>query len=640
MYSFKYCFFSTLLITTSLIAKNDSTIDATNISFEELLNTEYIPASHIANQLNKASSAVAVVTAQDIKDYGYRTLGEILGSMRGLNVFQNYEYGFLGGRGFSAPGEYAGRIAVLIDGYRADDAMFGQAYFGEDGILDVAMIDRVEYVPGGGSAGYSSGALLGVVNIITKKGSDIDGGEFALGYGSHNSNRKRAAFGKKFDNGLEVLLNASKYDTDGRSFTYNINGIDTTFDKQNSEKNHRIFFKASYENFSLESAWLNREKNIPYYPIWAIESQISFLSTDKSRFTQLKYDNDIVSTLKLSASLWSGEYHYFSHDTVFSSPDIDNSFFDAKWFGGDLKLVSTAWDNHILSFGTEYRNDYSLRYLDNYIEVATNTEYPWEEKYENRQTYSFYAYDEYKLTSSLNLNYGFRYENGYNGYHAISPLLAVIWQAREDTVFKLSSEQTHRRTTVDEGDTPTPEMAKTTELILEQDFAEQTKLVASVFRYHIANRIGWTAQSDIVTKGVEIELEKQWENNMRLKSSYTFQDAKETDTNLTLANSPKHLAKLNLSVPLVSEKLRMGWEMQYVGKRPLSTYDKKEYAPSHTVTNLTFSSHNFIPKSDISFTVRNLMDKKYGDVVNQQGNGDLYYPKDGRTFWFEWRYKF
>ncbi|MEJ2372373.1 MAG: TonB-dependent receptor plug domain-containing protein, partial [Sulfurimonas sp.] len=216
-------FFNTTFL--SAISDQNLSIDATSIDFEQLLQTEYIPASHIANNVNKASSAVAVVTAQDIKDYGYRTLGEILGSMRGLQVFQNYHYNFLGGRGFSAPGEYAGRIAVLIDGYRADDALYGQTYFGRDGLLDVAMIDRVEYIPGGGSAGYSSGALLGVINIITKEGNDIDGGEFAVGYGNHNSKTKRASFGKKFDDGLEILLDASRYNGDGRSFTYNIDGV-------------------------------------------------------------------------------------------------------------------------------------------------------------------------------------------------------------------------------------------------------------------------------------------------------------------------------------------------------------------------------------------------------------------------------
>jgi outer membrane receptor for ferrienterochelin and colicins len=624
----------------SAISDQNLSIDVTDIPFEELLNTEYIPASDIANKVNQASSAVAVVTAQDIEDYGYRTLGEILGSMRGLQVFQNYHYTFLGGRGFSAPGEYAGRIAVLIDGYRADDAMYGQAYLGHDGILDVAMIDRVEYIPGGGSAGYSSGALLGVINIITKKGDDIDGAEFAVGYGTHNSKSIRASFGKKFDNGLEVLLNASEYKTDGRSFTYNINGVDTTFDRQNGDKNHRIFFKVSYENFSLESAWVHRINDVPSYPFFGINSHIPYYTSDESRFTRLKYDKDILSSLKLSTSLWSGEYHYFSRDVVSWAPDIDEFSIDAKWFGGDIKLISTGWDNHTLSFGAEYRNDYGMGWLDNYIEVSTNTVYPWEEKYENRQTYSFYAYDEFKVTPSVNLNYGLRYENGYNGYHAISPQLAILWQVRENTLLKLSSEQTHRRITVGEGDDPTPEMAKTTELVIEQDFEDKTKLVASLFRYHISNRIGWLSQSDIITNGVELELSKQWENKMRLKSSYTFQDAKEVDTDLPLVNSPKHLAKFNLSAPLADEKLRMGLEVQYVGKRALDTFDRKEYVSGHTLTNLTFTSHHFIPNTNISFAIKNLMDKKYGDVVEYQYNGDSTYPQDGRTFWFELEYKF
>ncbi|MEJ2373548.1 MAG: TonB-dependent receptor, partial [Sulfurimonas sp.] len=301
------------------------------------------------------------------------------------------------------------------------------------------------------------------------------------------------------------------------------------------------------------------------------------------------------------------------------------------------------------SFGAEYRYDYGMVCIDDYIKIAPDTEDLSETiNYKDRKTYSFYAYDEFKFTPSLNLNYGFRYENGYNGYHAISPQVAIIWQARENTLLKLSSEHTHRRITVSEGDDPTPETAQTTELVIEQDFADKTKLIASLFHDHISNRIGLTAQPDIVANGVELELTKQWENKMRLKSSYTFQDAKEVDTDLPLINSPKHLAKLNFSVPIVDEKLRMGLEVHYIGKRPLYSDERKEYAPGHTLGNLTLTSHHFIPNTNISFAIKNLMDKKYGDVLapqdsegtEPQDQEGLTYPQDGRTFWLELEYKF
>lgn len=127
------------------LANQDYQTDATSFSLEQLVETKFIPASQIANQISNASSAVSIVTAKDIKAYGYRTLAEILSSMKGLFIPQDTSYSFLGGRGFPS-NQYAGRVIVLIDGYRADDSMFGQAYIGNDGILDVALIERVEYI--------------------------------------------------------------------------------------------------------------------------------------------------------------------------------------------------------------------------------------------------------------------------------------------------------------------------------------------------------------------------------------------------------------------------------------------------------------------------------------------------------------
>jgi outer membrane receptor for ferrienterochelin and colicin len=97
---------------------------------------------------------------------------------------------------------------------------------------------------------------------------------------------------------------------------------------------------------------------------------------------------------------------------------------------------------------------------------------------------------------------------------------------------------------------------------------------------------------------------------------------------------------LNLSVPLVDEKLRMGLDVQYLGTRPLYTDVRKEYASSRTLTNLTLLSHEWIANSDLSLKVSNLFDKTYGDVASPEDNGDLVYPQNGRTFWIQWEYNF
>ena len=623
--------------------ESPSASDATSIPLEELLQTEYIPASYIANQISNAASAVSVVTARDIEDYGYRTLGEILGSMRGLHTFEDYSYTFLAGRGYSSPGEYAGRIAVLIDGYRADDGMFGQAYLGNDGILDVSMIERVEYIPGGSSAGYSNGALLGVINIITKKGSDFDGTQVAIGYGSYESLSRRATFGKRFENGADVLISLSDYDSEGKDFTYNIAGVDTLQSNQHGEKSKRFFLKGSYEHFSLMAAWAKRDLEIPSYPHADTWSNQPVYNHDENRFLRLAVDSDIARDLKLSASVWYGSYQYAFEDGVsMGFMDTLMEFNDeARWYGSDLKLVGTWFQNHIISIGAEYRHDYKWNNSHVFTDVVLNDIWwSYAESYTPRKTYSFYGYDEWAITDTIGLNYGARYEKSNNGYGALTPQVALIWKPRITTEIKFSSGVMHRQATPSEEETLKPERVQTNELVIEERLDRQSRLLTSLYQYQLRNQISHKDNNGIDTRGIEVEFEKHWESGTRLRTSYAYQNVSEADTGLALVNAPHHIGKFNLSVPIIDESLRMGLEVQYLGRRPLYTDERERYAPSHTLTNLTLLSHEWIPNGDLSFRVRNLFDKGYGDVIKEQENGDLLFPQSGRTFWIQLEYNF
>ena len=115
------------------------------------MQREVVWASKIAQQISDSPSAVAIVTAADIRAYGYRTIADVINSMRGLYTTYDRRYQYMGGRGFGAPEDYAGRIMLLIDGYATQDNLFNQAYIDDSGLLDLEVVERVEYVPGTGS---------------------------------------------------------------------------------------------------------------------------------------------------------------------------------------------------------------------------------------------------------------------------------------------------------------------------------------------------------------------------------------------------------------------------------------------------------------------------------------------------------
>jgi outer membrane receptor for ferrienterochelin and colicin len=621
-----------LVFSPITLAQTDITLDATAIPFEELLQKKYIPASAIANQISNSSSAVSIVTHEDIKRYGYQTLGEILGSMRGLHVFEDYEYMYLGGRAYGKPGDYAGRIILLIDGYKANDSFYGQAFFKEDGLLDISLIERVEYIPGGNSAGYATGALLGAVNIITKNGGDIEGMVVSYGRGTHDTKRKKVVFGETFDNGLDMLLSYSDFDTKGREYSYFESGKEVE-EKNNDEQNYRVFLKTTYKNLSLEGALVHHKKNIPIYPNYLFIPTVPDNQNDESSFIRLKYDSDLTKNTKISSSLWYGYYNYLY---VMDEPNIYYGLIetDAKWYGGDIKVIANWFENHTISFGVEYRNDYKLQeyFYDNDLEFNsvnfdTVVHIP-------RKTSSYYLYDNYTVIPTLSINFGARYEKSDTGYGQTSPQASLIWNITKQRVLKLSTAITKRQKTPYEDRGIKPEEAKKTELVIEESFKQKLKLLGSIYNYVLFDEI---FNSSVEANGAEFELEKYWQNNTHLRLSYAYQKAVVKELDTKFVNIPNHNAKINFSIPLVDERLRLGVEWQYIDKRFYST---EETISSYSLTDINLLSHHWIQNTDVAFRIKNLWDKKYGDITWERANGDTLYPQDGRTFWFEIGYKF
>lgn len=638
MHQSKSLLYIFLCITASLFAEEHAIRDITEISFEELLQTEYIPASHIANQISSSASAVSVVTANDIQIYGYRTLGEILNSMRGLHTFEDDSYTFLGGRGYGEPGDYAGRIILLIDGYKANESFYGQAFFDEDGLLDLSVIERVEYIPGGNSSGYATGALLGAVNIITKKGSDIDGLQLAYHLGSHQSQTKRATFGQKFDNGLELVWSASMYNTQGRDFSFiDADTGDEILNNNNDAKNHRLFLKASYENFSLEAASVTFIKNLPSYPSSAFVSDVPIEQTDKSRFVRLRYDRDIMQDTKMSLSLWHGQYDWKDYDPV-SYSELDETVTNgtkSKWNGGDVKIIGNWLEGHTISLGQEYRYDYDQEAFNIYTNPTGVEEYTT--TYESRKTYSSYIYDNYMFLPDFSVNLGLRYDTSSYGNKAFSPQIALLWNVTDETSLKLSGGRTNRQTTMFEEAGKKLEKADKNELVAEHTFDEQMKLLASVYRYEIKNRFFFEKLPDIHAHGAEVELEKYFQEGTHLRISYAYQKAHETEGNTPLVNTPHHLAKLNIAVPLTGERLKMGWELHYVGAKP---DNERKSTPSQWTADVNIFSHHWLANTDISFKIKNLFNKKYDDITWEQFSGDEVRPREERTFLLQLEYLF
>jgi outer membrane receptor for ferrienterochelin and colicins len=148
-----------------------------------LLNTPVSTGAKYAQDIRQVSGSVSIVTAEDIRRFGYRTLEEVLQSMAGVYTSYDRNYAQAGIRGFSRPSDFNNRILLLIDGHTTNESMWGSAMLGEDLVLDLHAVDRIEVVRGPASALYGTGAMFGVINIITRSAAAQQGARGERGGG-------------------------------------------------------------------------------------------------------------------------------------------------------------------------------------------------------------------------------------------------------------------------------------------------------------------------------------------------------------------------------------------------------------------------------------------------------------------------
>ena len=237
-----------------------------NLSMEELMEVKVdtvFGASKHEQKVTEAPSAVSIVTADDIKQQGYRTLADVLRSVRGVYVTYDRGYNVIGMRGMNIPGDFGGRLLITVDGHRLNDPIYDAASSGMDFLLDVDLIERVEVIRGPGSSLYGNNAFLGVINVVTRKGRDVNGVELSGSAATFDTYTGRFTYGNQFTNGVELMISGTFYDSAGDrqlyypEFAAINNGIAQNMDGGRAGSG---FASISWKGLSLEGGYVKRKK--------------------------------------------------------------------------------------------------------------------------------------------------------------------------------------------------------------------------------------------------------------------------------------------------------------------------------------------------------------------------------------------
>lgn len=623
------------------------------LSIEELLAIEVYSASKFVQKTIEAPAAVTIVTAADIKSYGYRTLADILGSVRGLFVTYDRNYKYLGVRGFNRPGDYNSRILLQVDGYRVNDANYDTASIGQEFFLDVDLIDRVEVVRGAGSSIYGSNAFFAVANIITKRGRDYGGLEMSGEAASFGTGKGRATYGKQMENGAEVLLSATYFDSRGQDLSFpEFSGVARNLDHDRAQQ---VYAKLAYGDLALTAAYSERTKGVPTASFDSVFNDPRTRTKDSQAVLDLAYDSKLSERLDLSGRVFYGGYFYDGTFPYAAPPvTVNKDMAWGEWWGAEAKLVG-RFDRHKLVFGAEYqdnmRQDLKNYDLDPYFLLM-------DEKHRSARR-ALYIQDEMDLGQGLLLNAGLRYDHFSSVGDTFNPRLALIYHPRPETALKFLYSTAFRAPNAFElyyssaalGSKPSvnlkPEEITSYEFVAEHRLQPNFRLTAAVYQNEISNLISQVTDpadsldvfkniGQVKAKGVEFEAERAWTDEARLRASYAWQITRDQASGAELENSPRHLAKINYSVPLFGNALRVGAEIQYTHSRKTLAGGS---AAGYSIANLTLLSRKLAKDLEVSASVYNLFDKQYANPGRPEHVEDLIW-QDGRSFRFKATYRF
>jgi outer membrane receptor protein involved in Fe transport len=142
---------------------------------ETQLEQSVVSSTKSEQRSAEAPAVITVVTSDEIRDRGYTSLAEILRWVPGFyDVYDGVTHN-VGVRGINGGIDASGDlIKVMIDGHPVDYRPTTGNFFGPE-LIPIELVDRVEIIRGPASAIYGANAFLGVINVITRSGSEIKG---------------------------------------------------------------------------------------------------------------------------------------------------------------------------------------------------------------------------------------------------------------------------------------------------------------------------------------------------------------------------------------------------------------------------------------------------------------------------------
>lgn len=616
-----------------------------------------VTASRVVTNKADTPANISVITKEAIADNNYSNAAEAISKVPGVNVLGSGAKGTsMGQDKILINGDE--RVLVLIDGRRVNLGSSGN--YSADWLPPVNAIERIEVLKGAGSALYGTDAVGGVINIITKKGSELDSHvTLRAATGSWNTEQYGITAGGATKGGLGVFVSASK----DRRGNYSYKGIDGDVKKMpnsgfNTEGfNLKLDQQVGRDNrVTMQFEHLNTEGGSPfgYYGV---------ATTDRHK----RLNNNISMRYAWNESADNSGYvqvYKNHHHAQFLSPAVDNqSDFTDSTAGLEVQQNFKLSKNNEVTAGLEYYK----------TKVSNDVMFEGKKEITNKAAF---VEDRWQFAETWQLNTGLRLDH-HNEYGSeITPHVALNKKFNEDSNVYLSWGKIFNAPTVQDlywkqnmpyqdehgvwQDSWTlgnpdlkPEKGNVWTLGTNTKISEKTNLAASVFYSDIQDAIAWKGNSDGAYQAFNIAKEKR--RGLELTVNHDFDDKLSGYLSYTYVKSERDDGYGYGNYDNIKPNIyRAGVKYKY--DRWLVNADVTAVTGQVLMYTKAFDSYGYSDKSYLTLDLGaqyqvnkaakvfvkgyNLTNARYQEYGGKYSNGEIKYPMPSRSFIVGMEYNF
>jgi len=599
--------------------------------------------------ISRAPSVATVVTSEDIAAIGANDLDEILETVPGLHVSRspigyNPIYTI---RGIAT--QFNPQVLMLINGIPITGAYVGnrsQIWGG----MPVENIARIEVIRGPGSALYGADAFSGVINIITKKSTHIEGVQAGARVGSFSTRDIWAQYGKTVGDfkisayvrgghtaGYKGIIDAdaltpSPYPSYAPgALNLGRDAIDGRLDISNDKWQLRAGYQRRFNAetgagvaSALDPVGTNYGERINVDLTHRVENFVPDLDvTTQFSYLHLVEKSDLM--------LFPPDYVDPDSGTIYPNGVIGNPYKWERHFRFNLATTYSGINDHKFRLGTGTQMDdmYRIRNFADPANVVDVTDtFPFMTPH-NRRISFVYAQDEWNFTQDWYLTAGVRQDRYSDFGQTTNPRVALVWETAYNLTSKLLYGKAFRPPSFAElyninnpvatgNPNLKPETNETVELAFDWQAANDLHANLSLFRYQMKDILRFApngAPSPLVAQntgsqqgsGGEVELVWDASADLRLSGSYAYQRSIDESTNQDAGNAPRHHVYARADWHFLHQ-WNLNTQLNYVAGREREPDDLRPRIADYHTVDLTLRNRS--PESDLSyaFSVRNLFD--------------------------------